>query len=43
MSLDAWKGQDGQTRSNIAVNATQAVFLDYPNRDQAAEGDDLPW
>ena len=44
MSRDGWKGQDGQTRSNIAVNATQVVFLDHSNRDQAEEeDDDLPW
>lgn len=43
VSLDAWKGQDGQTRSDIAVNATQVVFLDHSNRDQAEEDDDLPW
>ena len=43
MSLDGWKGQDGQTRSNLAVNATQVVFQDYPSRDQAEEeDDDLP-
>ena len=44
MSRDAWEGEDGQTRSNIAVNATQVVFQDYPSRDQAEEeDDDLPW
>ena len=44
ISLDTWRGQDGQTRSNIADRATNVVFLDYRNRDaNDGDADDLPW
>lgn len=28
LSLDTWQGNDGQTRANLAVRATEVEFLD---------------